>query len=133
MSHHTRFALSIAAAVLFSGCFSSSKTEYVDEARTTVSFDSPRAERLFTEGIARNRARIMAAGNPQETTHLTTIVVNVRRQVVTRGPNRDYNLAVQFCDTDRNGMITEAEAEAFSNAGMPPARPVPAPISPTTS
>lgn len=98
-----------------------------------VTFESPHAESVFNEAVVRNRARILAAGNPQETTHVTAIVVNVRRQVITRGPNRDFNLAVQMCDSDRNGVISEAEAEAFLSAGIPQPRPAAAPMSRTTT
>ncbi len=117
-----KILLPLVTGLLLTGCISSSKTEYVDEPKMAVTFATARAEALFNQGIARNRARLAAAGRPQEKTHVSLIVVNVSRQTVTSGPNRDFNQAVLLCDVDGDRVITEAEAESFLNSA-PAVRP----------
>ena len=64
---------------------------------------------------------------------VNVIVVAVRERKVTSGPNRDFNMAVRFCDVDLNGIITEAEAEAFWTYGVPMHTPTPVPsVSPVS-
>ncbi len=105
-------------SLLSAGCVSSTKTTYVDEVRVTVRFESAKAETRFYEAIPRNRARIAAVGQPQETNGVNVILVAVRERKVTSGPNRDFNTAVRFCDVDLNGFISEAEADGFWSSGV---------------
>jgi len=122
MTPKTRAFAVLAVALLLAGCISTSKTEYIDEQKVAVSFESNRAEKLFFEGMAKNKGLIASVGRPQEKTHVSLILINVSEQKVTSGPNRDFNQAVRFCDTNHDGVITEHEAEMFASlGGKPPA------------
>jgi hypothetical protein len=48
------------------------------------------------------------------------ILIDIDERTVV-GPNRRFNEAVAFCDTNHDGEITEIEADIFS-AAWPPAK-----------
>lgn len=92
-----------------SGCILSRSTTYADVERVRVSFASERAGRLFYETLQRLPQR----QRDVSTNQVILILVNVERKTVT-GPNRFFNEAVQRCDTNRDGIISEEEAAIFS-------------------
>jgi hypothetical protein len=111
-----------------SGCISSTKTEYVDEERVSVAFESSKAESDFSTGLERRKSAPVRFDRPEERTSVWLVVVNVSRRKITSGPNRDFNQNVRVCDTDKNNIISEREAESFlANSPLPPTRPAPAP------
>ncbi len=109
--------------LVLSGCLSSSKTEYIDEAKVSVSFENEKAERAFYDGMSKNKHMLGLGSRPQEHTRVSLILVNVSNTKITSGPNRDFNQAVQICDTDKNSTITEKEAEMFNLMGIKPKTP----------
>lgn len=100
--------------VLLTGCIHSRKTVYTDPVRTTVSFESEKAGRVFYEALSQStegRQRTESKAG----VHL--IVIDVETETVT-GPNQFFNEAVARCDSNGDGTITELEANLF--ASMPP-------------
>jgi hypothetical protein len=59
----------------------------------------------------------LAVSDSREESHSTVslLVINVDRKTI-RGPNETFNLAVAICDTNKDGIITEQEAEIFASS-----------------
>jgi hypothetical protein len=99
------------------GCISTHQTVTIDVPRTKVAFANEKAGRLFYETLAR-------ATDPrpheEKRTQVNLILLNIEERTVV-GPNRLFNEAVSFCDTNHDGEITETEADIFSSA-WPPAK-----------
>jgi len=118
--------LALTGALAFTGCISSTKTEYTDEERTSVAFESPKAEADFHAALDRRKGAPGRYERPEERTTVCLILVNVSRRKITSGPNHDFNQNVHLCDTDRNNVISEREAQAFlENSPAAPNRPAP--------
>lgn len=98
---------------LFSGCITSSHTTYVDAERVKVSFASDKAGKLFYETLSK-----LPESNQREESRkgVHLILINVDSREVKGGTNRNFNRAVELCDTDRDAVISEAEAEIFSES-----------------
>ena len=100
----------LGAVGLGSGCINQHKTVYRDVDRTPVSFESETAGRVFYEALSKMP--------PQNRTESKTqvsipIVFDVSRTEVT-GTNTRFNEAVKLCDTNKDGKITELEANIFA-------------------
>jgi hypothetical protein len=91
------------------GCISSTSTSYSDVDRTKVAFASERAGRLFYETLS----KLPREHREESKNHVSLILIHVERKTVT-GTNRYFNQAVERCDTDRDGTITEEEAAIFA-------------------
>lgn len=94
------------------GCISSIETVTSDVSRVKVAFASDRAGRVFYETLTRvseTRPRT------EKRTEVNLILIEVERRTVA-GPNKLFNEAVLFADTDRDGTITDAEAVLFADA-----------------
>jgi hypothetical protein len=105
-------ALVASALLATTGCISTRETVTIDAPRTAVAFASEKAGRLFYETLARNPD---ARPREEKRTHVNLILIDVEQRTVV-GPNRRFNEAVHFCDTDHDAVITESEAEVFSTA-----------------
>jgi len=99
-------------ALATSGCISTHETIYSDTERTKVSFASDKAGRDFYETLSRTR---QAHERTEKRTEVNLILIDVDHRTVA-GPNRQFNDAVAFCDTNHDGVITEAEAAIFVTA-----------------
>jgi hypothetical protein len=109
MKNHIPAIIVLAFACTLSGCISSRSTTYTDVDRVKVSFASERAGRLFYETLSR-----VPHEQREESKHeVSLILIDVERRTVT-GPNKFFNDAVARCDTDRDGTITEEEAQIFA-------------------
>lgn len=127
-NHRLIPVLALTSALAFTGCISSNKTEYVDEERSSVAFESPKAEADFFAASDRRKSSLGRMERPEERTTLFLVVVNVSRKKITSGPNRDFNQSVRLCDTDKDNRITEREAQAYlDNSPAAPVRPGTAP------
>ncbi|MEO6568936.1 MAG: hypothetical protein ABIO94_09255 [Opitutaceae bacterium] len=104
------------ACMALSGCINSRSTSYSDVERTKVAFASERAGRLFYETLS----RLPRQEQERSTNEVSLILVNFERKVIS-GPNRAFNQAVERCDTDKDGTITEEEAQIFNVATRGPA------------
>lgn len=116
MTHHLKPALIATLGLLAlgasTGCISTHETVYSDEPRAKVSFASDKAGRIFYETLSHTPE---GRQRTEKHTEVSLILIDVDRRTVT-GPNHLFNEAVAFCDTDHDGVITEAEAEIFAHA-----------------
>jgi hypothetical protein len=97
----------IAAAA---GCIHHEETIYQDVERTRVEFENDAAARVFYETLSKARP---ATGAEVDTQVSLPIVFNHKRKVRS-GPNVAFNKAVAECDTNRDGIITQLEADIFA-------------------
>jgi hypothetical protein len=95
----------------FSGCISSTSTTYSDVERVKVAFASERAGRLFYETLS----RLPHERREESKNEVSLILIHLERKTVT-GHNRFFNQAVERCDTDKDGTITEEEAQIFASS-----------------
>ncbi len=114
---HRPAALAFATLSLFAlgattGCISSHEVVYTDPPRVAVSFASEKAGRVFYETLSRTPDSRRRSENRVE---VDLILIDVERRTVA-GPNRHFNDAVAFADTNKDGTITEAEADIFASA-----------------
>lgn len=101
-----------AALVALSGCIPVHKTVDSDVDRVRVSFASDRAGRVFYETLSRTPAR---GYRTEKRASVNLLFIDVEERIVS-GPNRIFNDAVSFADTNQDGTITEAEADIFASA-----------------
>jgi hypothetical protein len=100
-----------AAAVLFCGCISHHSTVYKDVERTPVQFESDAAARLFYETMSRKGG----GKRTESTTNFAIPIVFEHERKVVPGRNVEFNEAVAICDSNRDGKITEQEANIYAN------------------
>ncbi|MEK9810071.1 MAG: hypothetical protein VW362_06455 [Candidatus Nanopelagicales bacterium] len=82
-----------------------------DPDRIAVNFASERAGRVFYEALS----RMPDLGSREENrSSVSLILINVGSRIIT-GPSAKFNAAVAMADSDRNGMITEQEADIFAS------------------
>ena len=111
MKHRLLSFICIVLTCAVTGCISSSSTSYTDVERTKVSFGSERAGRLFYETLS----KLPHERREESKNQVSLVLINFERKTIT-GPNRFFNQAVERCDTDRDGTITEEEAAIFSSS-----------------
>ena len=100
-----------ACAGLLCGCISHHETVYQDAPRVPIRFENDTAARLFYETLSNlpgDRA------GTESRTKIELPIIFEHETTVARGPNRAFKVAVARCDTDKDGLITEAEARIFS-------------------
>lgn len=108
----TFLPLLLVAAALGSGCIHTHETVVHDDSRLPVSFESDAAARTFYETLS----RLPNGGQRQESkTEVSIPIVFEHERRVVRGPNQAFNEAVNRCDTNRDGKITEQEARIFAD------------------
>jgi hypothetical protein len=106
-------ALVAAALLATAGCISTHETVYADNApRTKIAFASDKAASTFYEALSRSPE---SRQRTEKHTSVNLILIDVEQRTVA-GPNQTFNEAVAFCDTNRDGVITEAEADIFAAA-----------------
>jgi len=105
--------LTITAAVagLMAGCITEDRTVVRDPQRAKVEFEIENAARIFYEALSR-------AGNGERRIETTTkleipVVFDWKCHRVT-GPNAAFNRAVELCDSNKDGKITEQEAKIYA-------------------
>jgi hypothetical protein len=111
MKTHTWVVL-VAMALATAGCISHSSTVYRDVSRVKVEFESDAAARLFYETLS--NGHFDKDGGESSTNVGIPIIFSHERKVVS-GPNTAFNRAVEICDSNRDGVITEQEARIFAN------------------
>jgi hypothetical protein len=96
---------------LLTGCIHHEETVYRDEARANVAFENDTAARIFYEALnepARKSERT------ESTTEVKLPVVFSDKRRVVSGPNHAFNRAVEICDSNHDGRITEQEARIYA-------------------
>ena len=106
-----RVSVVAGAALCLAGCINHSETTYRNVARVKVQFQSEKAGRVFFRGIEQNALRSRAESH----TEISIPVVFDNKYTVKSGENEKFNQAVRRCDTNKDGIITEAEAEIFAS------------------
>ena len=103
----------VAAALLATtGCISTRETVYTDAPRVQIAFASDKAASTFYEALSRSPH---SRQRTEKHVQVNLILIDVDQRTVA-GPNQTFNEAVDFCDTDRNGVISEPEAGIFAVA-----------------
>ncbi len=98
--------------VMTSGCIHRHKLVDHRDPRVPIAFETDTAARLFYEKLESNRSFSTLNG----TRTAITVPLFFEHEVTSvRGSHVDFNLAVQTCDTNQNGIITEQEARIFCN------------------
>jgi hypothetical protein len=116
MKPYHSVAIWAACLGLAAGCVTKESTVVHDAERAKVEFENEAAARTFFEGMEKGGFK------PQQMTSSTKfelpIIFEYRRNV-TSGPNSGFNRAVEICDTNKDGKITEVEARIFSEHPRP--------------
>ncbi|HTH49307.1 MAG TPA: hypothetical protein VMB21_17455 [Candidatus Limnocylindria bacterium] len=102
-----------AATLLCVGCIHTEETVTRDEPRVPVAFETETAGRVFYEALSR-----MSGGggsHRESSTNIEVPLVFEHRTKTVRGPNTAFNEAVARADTNRDGKITETEANIFAS------------------
>jgi hypothetical protein len=111
MNHKLGISLIVAAA-LSAGCISHHSTVYQEVPRASVQFESDAAARLFYETLSRNSS---AKNRSESTTTFALPLVFEHERKVVPGRNVEFNEAVEICDSNHDGKITEDEAKIYAN------------------
>ena len=103
--------LAAALALAPTGCMITHETTVVrDQERVRVEFENDAAARIFYEALSKR-------AEPQREISKTKLEIPVVLEhtcKVETGPNAAFNRAVERCDTNRDGRITEAEARIYA-------------------
>jgi len=100
----------IGSVGLGAGCIHKNKTVYRDVERIPVSFETETAGRVFYEALS----KMPPQNHSESKTEISIpIVFEVSRTEVT-GSNTRFNEGVSRCDTNKDGKITEVEANIFA-------------------
>ncbi len=104
-------AITIACALLLAGCITHESTVVRDTERTRVEFENDAAARIFYEALSKSPSK----DNRNETTTKFEIpIVFEHRTHIITGSNAAFNRAVEICDSNKDGKITEQEARIFA-------------------
>lgn len=106
----------LAGCLVLQACVTKESNVVRDGERARVEFENEAAAKTFFEGMEKG-------GYKTQETHSTTkfelpIVFEYRRNVTT-GKNAGFNRAVEICDTNKDGKITEVEARIFAEHPRP--------------
>ena len=112
MNFRTNLGILAISAVLASGCISHNETITKDVDRRKVEFENESAARIFYEALS----HVPNQGTKNEETSKFEIpVVFEYHKHVVSGPNGAFNDAVERCDTNKDGRISETEAKIFAD------------------
>ncbi len=106
-----RFSVVGGAVLCLAGCIDHSETDYRDVERVMVQFESEKAGRIFYESLS----KMPFPGRVESHTEVSIPVVFDNKYTVKSGENEKFNEAVRRCDTNKDGVITETEAEIFAS------------------
>jgi len=93
------------------GCIHHSETTYRDSERVKVQFESEKAGRIFYEALS----KMPFTGRSESNTDVFIPLVFENQNTVKSGENEKFNKAVRRCDTNKDDVITESEAEIFAS------------------
>lgn len=99
------------AALLVTGCIHHKETVYRDVERVKVEFENDTAGRLFYEALS--KAPKDRTERESKTDVSIPIIFSHSTETVT-GENHSFNRAVELCDTNKDGLITEQEARIYA-------------------
>ena len=93
------------------GCITHEATVTRDAERARVEFENDTAARLFYEALSRRPTQ--DSQKDSTTKFEIPILFEYNKHVVT-GSNAAFNRAVELCDANKDGKITEQEARIFA-------------------
>jgi hypothetical protein len=105
-------ALALLSIIPLAGCIHSYEKVKNDSERTKVSFESEKAGKQFYEVLSNVPS---GKQSTESKTGVHLILINMEKETVT-GPNKLFNEAVAYCDTNKDGIITETEAGIFASS-----------------
>jgi hypothetical protein len=105
------FSLVGGAALCLAGCIGHSETRYHDVERVKVQFESEKAGRIFYEALS----KMPFHDTVESHTEVSIPVVFDNKYTIKSGENEKFNVAVLRCDSNKDGLITETEAEIFAS------------------
>ncbi len=105
-----RYSMAGGAALCLAGCIHHSETIYRDAERVSVHFESEKAGRIFYEALS----KMPFQSRGESHTKVSIPIVFENDTTVKTGENDKFNEAVRRCDTNKDGVITESEAEIFA-------------------
>ncbi len=108
-----RLALAaLGSAFILTGCIHHSETVSSSEPeRLKIEFQNEKAGRIFYEALS----KMPYHATSESTTEVSIPVVFEHKYVVKSGDNAKFNDGVKRCDTNKDGVITEGEAEIFAS------------------
>jgi len=106
-----RLSVVVGAVLCLAGCIDHSETTYRDAERVKVQFESEKAGRIFYEALS----KMPFHDQGESHTEVSIPVVFDNKYTVKSGDNEKFNEAVRRCDTNKDGVITEAEAAIFAS------------------
>ena len=107
---HMAVVIGLCSAV-FAGCISTDRTVVRDVERKKVEFENDAAARTFYEALSKLPAK---DSRSETTTKFEIPIVFESRCHVVSGSNMAFNRAVEVCDSNQDGRITEIEARIFA-------------------
>lgn len=105
----------ILPAILFSfcGCINHDQTVYRNPERMKVEFENEKAARVFYETLSKTS---LPSARRESNTSVEIPIVFSHHSRVVEGENVAFNNAVQQCDTNKDGKITELEAQILAES-----------------
>ena len=100
-----------AVSIFLAGCINHSETTYRDVERMKVQFENEKAGRVFYEALS----KMHFESGSESHTEVSIPLVFDNNNTVKTGENGRFNEAVRRCDTNKDGVITETEAEIFAS------------------
>ncbi len=97
-------------SLMVAGCVTHTETVYRDVPRVKVEFETERAGRIFYEAFS----KLPKHNNRESHTELSIPVIFEHKSDVRSSDSEAFNDAVQRCDTNQDGKISETEAEIFA-------------------
>lgn len=108
-------ATAAACVLIFPGCITHDSTVVRDTERTKVEFENDTAARLFYEALSKSPCR---DNRSESTTQFEIPVIFEHKRHVITGSNTSFNRAVEICDSNKDGKITEMEAKIFAESAV---------------
>ena len=105
------FSSASAVMLALGGCINHSETTYRNSERVKVQFENEKAGRVFYEALS----KMPYEAHSETHTEVSIPLVFENKYTVKSGENEKFNEAVRRCDTNKDGIITEAEADIFAS------------------
>jgi hypothetical protein len=103
--------VAIGTALMLSGCIHHEETVYRDVPRANIAFENDTAARIFYEAF---NSHPQKGDRAESKTELELPLVFSDKRRVISGPNTAFNTAVDICDSNHDGRITEQEARIYA-------------------
>ncbi len=103
--------ITAACGLLVSGCITHESTVTRDVERAKIEFENDAAGRLFYQALG--RAPGYDSHKDTTTKFEIPVIFEYKRHTVV-GSNAAFNRAVELCDVNKDGKITEQEARIFA-------------------